>query len=138
MKPIPGVILVAAVSLGIAAAAVTAGDVNVLVPTPETVAENYVRQLDAKRYKPAHSLLAEETRATNAVASLRDVALALQSTFGPIDTIKGVGETYAGNEAAALVEVSGKHKTGIVHVPLRREKGVWRVAKATLIDEAGS
>jgi hypothetical protein len=111
------------------ALAVAAGDRATFVPPPESVAENFVRQLMAGRYDRARPLLSRHAAVTADIAKLETLALELErSVGGSVTRIDAEPLEMKANIAEATVIVHGRSgaKTTITFA-LVREKGLWKI-----------
>jgi hypothetical protein len=125
VKGIPGVLAIATVFLGIVWTAVfVLGDTGILVSPPESVAREFLRTLQTRRYEQGRQHLASTLRAQTTGDDLRRLRDRLQERLGTIENVDGE-KGKAPDEADGILETTA----GPVRVPLRfqREYGEWRI-----------
>lgn len=116
-----------AVCLAGFAAGIAAGDRQLFVPPPESVAEGFVRQLAARRYDRARPLLSERAAARHDVAALAGVGRMLEEAAGEIAQVAGIAGVLQSDTARASARVHGRSGDIAVAFDLVRERGLWRI-----------
>jgi hypothetical protein len=119
------------VALLVAAGAVAGlGDRGVLVPPPEMVVEQFVRDVSLKRWEPARTHLAEPLARRMGPDSLRGFVEAVERRVGPIEDVKGrpFFSTDVAAEADAEITSAGGDRTTL-RLPLSREHGLWKISR---------
>ena len=117
-----------ACALAVVGAAVGSGrDKGVLVPPPEAAAENFLRALTQHRWAQARSHLANDLRgiASGDLASLEE---GLERGREPVEAVQGEGASVAGDTGTARAWIAFGTERADVDLPVRREKGLWKVA----------
>lgn len=111
------------------------GDRQTLVPSPEASAEGFVRQVVLERYRQTRQYVAAgsagELSATH-LAAWRD---RLEARSGPITQVDPSGVVMDGIRALAHVRVRGTRAAAALSVPMRRERGLWKVDALPAIQE---
>ena len=118
-----------ALALLVSGGAVTVlGDRGVLVPPPEMVVEEFVRDVSLKRWGPARTYLTETLRARLTVDSLRVLLARLEQGAGRVKQVHGrpIFATEAAAEAAAEVTTSSGGRV-MLRFPMSREHGLWKI-----------
>jgi hypothetical protein len=120
-----------AVALLVSGAAVRMlGDRGALVPPPEMVVEEFVRDVSLKRWGPARSHLTETLARRLPPDSLRVFLDRLERRAGQVESVQGqplfATDTVA--EAAAEITTSGGGRA-MLQLPLSREHGLWKVSR---------
>ena len=128
----PDLVLKLAILAAVLAAlalAVSAGDRGTFVPPPESVAENFVRQLMGGRYDRALPLLSRQAAAAADVAKLETLALELERAVGGTATqVDATPLEMKANIAEAAATISGRsHAKASITFALVREKGLWKI-----------
>jgi hypothetical protein len=129
MKELLLIAVATAAALGVVAASVlVARDTTTLASPPETVAEEFVRQLATGRYDRALKHLAEPTGALQAMTSQGQ---ALRARAGAIDLVEGEGGAIMGDSATASTRIKTS-RAGELHArfDLVRQRGVWKISRA--------
>ena len=122
--------LAAAATLTILATAVFwAGDRQTVVPPPEAVGEQLLRQLHAHREVRTEQLLADSVKSEWPPRQLRDWWIELEHQVGEVEQITGAGNVIDGDRAEARVEVQGRAHSADVRLQIQREHGLWVVAQ---------
>jgi hypothetical protein len=120
----------AAVAGGLLIAGAAAGpgrDRGVLVPAPEAAAENFLKALAEHRYSQARQHLAAGLEGTEP-GELAALESALERARGPIENVQGQDASVTGEESTARAALWFPGGQQDLHLPLRREKGLWKVA----------
>ena len=121
--------VIALALLATAAMVYRLGDRGILVPPPETAAEEFVKKLTTGRFAPARSHLAESLVGRVTTDSLRSIAVGLQARAGEITKVESELGAATGDTSRALVTLvgAGRH-TLELDLPLVWERGTWKVA----------
>lgn len=122
---------VIALALLVSAAAVLGlRDRGTMVPPPETVVEEFVRDLSLERWGPAHAHLSAPIADSLGPDSLAGYADALQQRVGRIADVHG-RPFFATDEAAeATAEITTEAGDRVaLRFPLSREQGLWKIAR---------
>jgi hypothetical protein len=121
----------ACVAVGLVSVGVTiaAGDRRTVVPGPDVVAEQLIRQVVAERPVQAASLLSTAGRSAYPPPRLSAWGGAIENAAGHITDINGARATFDGNRAAAVVTVNGTRRTLQLPFGLIREHGTWKVER---------
>jgi hypothetical protein len=134
VKAILKELLVVALGLSVVAGAVFGlGDRAVLVPPPEMVVEEFVRALSLKRWSPAREHLATDLVQHTGAGALRAFVDTLEARIGPVEEVKGkpfFGGDEAAEAEAEITTADGSRAT--LRLPLRREHGLWKIARLEL------
>jgi hypothetical protein len=105
-------------------------DRGVLVPPPEMVVEEFVREVSLKRWGPARGHLTESLSERLGPDSLRTWIDAVERRVGRIEAVRGVS-FFAGDAAAEAVAemraTDGSRAT--LRLPLSREHGLWKISR---------
>ena len=121
------VLLVTAVALGAVAAAVIGGDTKTVVPPPEAVAEQFARQIAARRYDRALEHVDDGSGIT--LTTVRLAGEALHKRAGDIDQVEGKAGVVEGDRATASAVLTTQHAGRISYAcSLDRRNGVWKIA----------
>jgi hypothetical protein len=115
---------------------VTAGAVTglrdraVLVPPPEMVVEEFVRDISLKRWEPARSHLAGPLARGVGPDSLRRFLEVVEHRVGRIEEVRGrpFFATEVAAEARAEIRSTEGHR-GTLSMPLLREHGLWKISR---------
>ena len=123
------VIAVTLAALGFTSVVVVWGrDSAVLVPPPESVAEQFVRQLATRRYDRALQYVDEDSHMS--LATVRAAAEALHERVGAINVVEGRPGYIAGERASAtaalLTEDAGEITEAFTMV---RRNGLWKIVE---------
>ena len=128
MKAVLGELGAVAAGLLIAGAAVgPGGDRGVLVPPPEAAAQNFLKAMAEHRYTQARQHLAAGLKETEPgeLAALHE---SLERAHGAVEKVQGQDAWVAGEESTARVSLRFSGGPRDLRLPLRREKGLWKVA----------
>lgn len=120
-------IITAAVLAVIALAVFAAGDSHLLVPSPESTAEGFVRQITTSRYRQTRQYIAPGARLQLAPTRLEAWGTALEARLGPVSQIDPAGAVIAGDRALATLDLHARRGEVQITVPLHREHGLWKV-----------
>jgi hypothetical protein len=105
------------------------GDVGLFVPPAEAAAEGFCRALAEHRYPQARRSLSAAL-ATVDPKQLAALQAAIEGKHGPVHDVRGevasLGVSHA--TSAATVSLRFPRATHRVTLPLRRERGLWKVA----------
>jgi hypothetical protein len=113
----------------LAGAVFWAGDRETVVPPPEAVGEQLLRQLHAHREVRTQQLLAESVRSEWPPQRLRDWWYKIEQQVGDIRQITGDRNTIDGDRAVAWVDVEGRRSSSVVEMQMHRQQGLWVVAQ---------
>jgi hypothetical protein len=128
VKAILGELAAVAAGLLITAAAVGPGrDRGVLVPPPEAAAENFLKAMAEHRYTQAPQYLAAGVKGTEP-GELAALHASLERAYGAIEGVQGEDASIAGEESTARASLRFAGGPRDLRLPLRREKGLWKVA----------
>ena len=117
-----------AAALLLAGAAVGPGhDRGLLVPPPEAAAENFLKAMTEHRYTRARQHLAGDLRDT-APDTLAALERSVEQARGPVQKVQGRGAVIAGDESTARASIDFENGGQDLRLPLRREKGLWKVS----------
>jgi hypothetical protein len=111
------------------------GDRQTLVPPPEASAEGFVRQVVLQRYRQTRQYLASGSAAELSVSHLAAWRDRLDARSGHITKIDPSGVVMDDTRALAHVRVRGTRADADVSVPMRRERGLWKVDALPAIQE---
>ena len=111
------------------------GDRQTLVPPPEASAEGFVRQVDLERYPQTRQYLASGSAAALSARHLAAWRDRLEARSGHITQIDPSGVVMDDTRAVAHVHVRGTRADADVSVPMRRERGLWKVDALPEIQE---
>jgi len=105
-------------------------DRAVLVPPPEMVVEEIVREISLARWGPARTHLAERLAHRLEPDSLRDFHQKLEQRLGPIEHVRGrpVFATRVAAEAVAEITTTDGGRATL-RFPLSRQHGLWKIAR---------
>jgi hypothetical protein len=128
VRALAGLVLLCVLALGLAHAAVRAGDQDTFVPPPENVAKAFVTHLAGRRPGPAASLVATTPDCPLGEAQVRAWGERLRAAVPGIGSVDAQPGERANAQATATVRVEGKGgKQRQVEVRLRLEDGLWKV-----------
>jgi hypothetical protein len=123
-------LVLAASALLVAGALYGLGDRSVLVPPPETVAEEFLRALALHRWEPARERLTEALASRMDADSLRGFLAGLEARVGTIDDVRGVPCFTSGDTAEAMAAIlSGSGERAELRLTLALEHRLWRIAR---------
>ena len=103
------------------------GDTHLLVPSPESTAEGFVRQIVTSRHRQTRQYVAADARAELAPPRLEQWGDALEARAGRIGQIDPAGASMAGDRAVAQLRLHARHGEVQISVPMHREHGLWKV-----------
>ena len=103
------------------------GDAATVVPSPELVAEGFVRQLAAGRFEQTRQFLSTSARNGYDRDRLHDWFDRLEKRVGGVLEISAQHGELSNDTAKATVHVQGRSRESTLQIPLRRENGVWVV-----------
>lgn len=127
MRAVLGQLAAVACALFLAGLAVGSGrDKGVLVPPPEAAAENFLRALTEHRWAQARTHLAADRRVPS--SDLAALERRLEQARGPVEDVRGEDADVAGDAGMARASIQFSSGRVDVALPVRREKGLWRVA----------
>lgn len=134
MKAILKELVVVVLGLLVVAGAVFGlGDRAVLVPPPEMVVEEFVRAVSLKRWNSAREHLVTDLAQHVGAGALRAFVDTLEAGIGPIEDVKGKPFFGGGETAEADAEIrTEQHGRATLRLPLRREHGLWKIARLEL------
>lgn len=138
MKALAYVPLAVAAALALVAAAVFGlGDTRTLVPPPEAVVENFVRELETERYDRATSYLSRELQQGVGSGQLREWTTKLMERTGEVLDVRGEPgwQTAVNAEAYARLKTEREGEPAL-RFTLTREEGVWKVNGLTSLKDA--
>jgi hypothetical protein len=128
VRDLLNVVVVSIVGLSVTLAAVLGGDSTIAVPPPESVGEQFARQIAAGRYDRALQYVDERSGIT--LTTVRRAANALDSTAGNVHQVEGEPGRIEGERATAsavlMTERAGRVK---YHYRLVRNSGVWKIVE---------
>ena len=128
MRELLKVIGVTALALGAAFAAVALGDATVAVPPPESVAEQFARQVAARRYDRA--LPHVDPLSGISLTTVRLGGEALHRRGGAINNVEGEpGEIVANHASASAVLTTERAGRVRYSFRLTRREGVWKIVE---------
>ena len=117
------------------ALAVVAGAVQglhdraVLVPPPEMVVEEFVREISLRRWEQARPLLAAPLARRVEADSLRRLLEAVERRVGRIEDVRGRPISDTDETAEAVAEItSARGDRATLRLPLAREHGLWKIS----------
>lgn len=100
-----------------------------VIPPPDSVGEELVRALHARRFSAAHRELAEGPRVQLREADLRGLVDALEAAGRGLEDAHGQGFDRQGEQAIAHMAVKTKDgQERPIDLPLVKEQGEWKVA----------
>lgn len=129
MRHLLPVLIVSGLALGVTfTAVVLRGDTTVTVPSPETVGEQFARQVATRRYDRALQYVDDRSGIT--LITVRLAGDALQERAGALDRIEGEPGWIQGDRAAASA-VLRTARAGRVRYTFRfaRRNGVWKIVE---------
>ena len=107
---------------------VSQGVTAVIVPPPETEAEQFLRALKAQRYAAARNQLAQDLREQTRVEDLQAAVRALEQARGGIADARGEQSHEQGESARATAKVRlGDRQQEALEFALKKEHGLWRI-----------
>ena len=106
-----------------------AGDRQTLVPPPEAVGEQLLRQLHVHRESRTDQQLSDEVQSQWPPHRLRAWWQQLEQQIGEVDQITGEGNAIDHDRAEARVAVQGRSRSATVVLRMKRERGLWVVAE---------
>lgn len=121
MAAVAGAILLATTVRGLGR------DDGVLVPPPEAVSENLVKAMTEHRYAQARQHVTKDLARTDP-GSLAVIVRGIEQVNGAVETVQGEDAVVSGEESTARVALEFERGRRDLHLPLRREKGLWKVA----------
>lgn len=128
MRALLPAIAAMAASLAAFAAGIAAGDRQLFVPPPESVAENFVRQLATHRYDRARVLLSADAAARHDLADLAAFARRLEETVGAIELVEGKSGSLTTETAHASARVQGvSRRETTIPFELVMGHGLWKI-----------
>lgn len=128
MRHILAILGTAAVALAIAAVVVgVVGDRETLVPPPEAVAEEFVRQLVTRRAVQVIPLLSDRLRELVTPEQLDRAGIALEAELGEVTNVGSETEWIDGDRAAASSEPRGARGRTELRFEFSRENGKWTI-----------
>jgi hypothetical protein len=130
----------AAVACALAVVGAAAGpghDKGVLVPPPEAAAENFLRALTEHRWAQARGHLAADLRRT-APSELAALETSLEKTRGSVENVEGEDAVLAGETATARASIDFSTARVELHLPFRRQNGLWKVASLDPLRHLGA
>ncbi len=104
-------------------------DREVLVPSPQSVAEGFGRSLATKRYSQARTFLADSLEKSTSSEALRVYAEKLEQEIGPIDGVEGEEDEIHAETAEAVTKVRSRGKETSIRWKLVREKRLWKISE---------
>ena len=104
-------------------------DRHTTVPPPETVAENFVRQLNAHRLRQTKRFLSTAAQRSWEPRKLQGWWEEVERQVGEVHSIEGAEHGADRSSAEAEVRIDGRTKTVRLPMPLQWERGVWVVAE---------
>lgn len=108
---------------------VSAGLEDVLVPTPKTTAEEFLRAMKAHRYSGAHEFLSAQLSEEISEENLRELGGSLEIRHGGFAEAYGKSEEEQAESATATAIVQFDGGTELeIELPMVREEGIWRIA----------
>lgn len=105
-------------------------DRGTLVPPPEMVVEEFVRELSLNRWEPARTQLAETLGHRMGPDSLKALVEALERRRGRIEDVHGrpfFATNTAAEAAAEIITAAGERV--LLRLPLVRERGLWKISR---------
>ena len=129
MRDLMSVLLVSAAALGgILIAVVLAGDVTTAVPPPESVAEQFARQIATRRYDRALQHVDSTSGIT--LITVRLGGDAFHSRAGSVDNVEGEpGEIRGDDATASAVLITEREGRMRFNYRLKRTSGVWKIVE---------
>jgi hypothetical protein len=125
-----------ACALVVVGAAIGSGrDKGVLVPPPEATAENFLRALTKHRWAQARAHLAADLRATPS-SELAAIEKSLEEARGCVENVQGEDADRMGETATARASIEFTSARMDLHLPVRRENGLWKVASLDPLRQA--
>jgi hypothetical protein len=109
----------------IAIAARAVDDRRTLVPPPDAVAEEFVRQLVTGRSEQALPLLSEELKAAARPGLLNEYGRQLEAELGGVGNVSGELAGISGDRAEASAILDGARGTRRIRFGLRWQDGKW-------------
>lgn len=105
-------------------------DRAVLVPPPEMVVEEFVRDISLERWEPARSHLATPLARRVGPDSLRRFLEVVEQRVGRIEEVRGRPFFATDVSAEASAEIrSADGGRGTLSMPLLREHGLWKISR---------
>lgn len=130
MRPVGFVLVVVLAALAISAAVSFAlGDRQTLVPPPDAEAESFGRTLAMGRIDRARAHLTDDLRGRLTDEDLRAHGRRLSAGPGTVWDVRAETDRIAGDLATATVVCRGGTGESALEVELRRESGLWRIAR---------
>ena len=122
---------VIALALLVAAGAVQGlRDRGTLVPPPEMVVEEFVRELSLERWGPSRTHLSAPLAERLAPDSLRDYVESLEQRVGRIEDVHGRPFFSTDEAAEATAEITTEAGDRFeLRFPLSREQGLWKISR---------
>jgi hypothetical protein len=128
VKAVAWELVAVASALLIAGAAVgPGGDDGLFVPPPEAAAESFLRAMAEHRYARARGHLAAGLESIEP-GDLAALQARLERARGTVENVHGQDAVVTGKESTARVTLRFSGGDGQLDLPLRREKGLWKVA----------
>jgi hypothetical protein len=122
------ILLVTAIALGVAAGGASVGDGKTVVPPPESVVEEFARQIAARRYDRAMEHI--DNRSGISFTTVRLGGEALQERAGDVDSVEGEPGEMAGDRATASAVLTTRRAGRIRYsCGLQRRNGLWKIAE---------
>ena len=136
MRAISAILAVTLTFVGIAAVAVfVLGDTGVLVPPPETVAEELLHALQMKRYAQARPHLSDRLRPQVSAEDLRRLWTSIESRTGRVETVTAERGRTAGEAYGILGTRDGSFP---VRLRFTLERGEWRLDELNSLEALAS
>lgn len=123
-----GVLITAAAAMIVVATVVFGfNDRTVLVPAPESTAENFVRELATGRYDRAAALMSARLKRTVTPAQLAQAFDPMRRRGEHIDDVRGIRVSMGREASVGRSEVTTDRGVFFIDVGLTREYGLWVV-----------
>jgi hypothetical protein len=129
MRDLLNVLIVSGLALSVTfIAVVLSGDTTVTVPSPETVSEEFARQIATRRYDRA--LQDVDDRSGITLTTVRVAGDALHERAGAVDRVEGEPGRIEGDRASASA-VLLTERAGHVRYSFRlaRKNGLWKIVE---------
>jgi hypothetical protein len=105
----------------------TTGDTHVLVPSPESTAEGFVREIVTSRYRQTRQYVASDARARVTPSRVKEWRTGLEARAGRVDQVDPAGASIAGDRAVAQLRLRARRGQIQVIVPMHRQHGLWKI-----------
>jgi hypothetical protein len=109
------------------------GDDELLVPPPESVAQEFVRAMGLGQIGTARRMLSRDAERGTSNDEVRRISTAFRSRIGRVDDVQGTVEQRRRDTTLVRARVEGERANMEPVLALVREFGAWSVASAGVL-----